>query len=90
MKGLSIASLVLGIVSIVFLFFLPWLGIVCAAVGLVLAIVARSKTPAGDSGRGMATAGMVLCIVALGICIVVTIACVACVASIGSGLNSLL
>lgn len=58
-KGLAIASLVLGIVS-----FFPCCGSVCSIVGIVLGVLSRKKKP---TDNGMATAGIVLSIVALAI-----------------------
>ncbi|MGN1126348.1 MAG: DUF4190 domain-containing protein [Ruminococcus sp.] len=55
-KGLAVASLVLGIVS----FFCC--GSICSIVGLILGIVARKKNSVNN---GMATAGIVLSIIAL-------------------------
>ena len=76
-KGITIASLVLGIVGCV----LSWWGIVCgiiaiacAIVGLVLAIKARKANPSK-----MATAALILCIIGLVLAIIGTIACGICV-----------
>lgn len=57
-RGLAIASLVLGIVS----FFCC--GSVCSIVGIVLGVLSRKKK---TTDNGMATAGIVLSIVALAI-----------------------
>jgi len=73
-SGIAIASLVLGIVSLVCVFFVnAWVGVIAAIVGLVLAIMARKQAPSG-----MATAGLVLSIIALAVCAVVVIAIIAC------------
>lgn len=69
-KGLAVASMVLGIVATVFAVFCFPIGIVCALVGLPLGAVARSKMKQpgiSENGKGMATAGIVLGIVALAI-----------------------
>lgn len=58
-KGMSIASLVLGICGFVGCC-LPILGYPVSIVGLVLGIKGRSK-----GAKGMATAGIVLCIITL-------------------------
>lgn len=55
-RGLAIASLVLGIVS------LFCCGSVCSIVGIVLGILSRSKK---STDNGMATAGIVLSIIGL-------------------------
>lgn len=60
-KGLAIASLVLGIVGIVFSFILC-IGPICSIVGLILGIVSRKKNSVNN---GMATAGIVLSIIVL-------------------------
>jgi len=61
--GLSIASMVLGIVSIV-LFCLIWISIPCAVLAVIFGLVGRKK-----GGKGMATAGLVLGIITLVFCI---------------------
>ena len=53
-KGMSIASMVLGIIGLVF-WCIPILGGPIGIVGLILGIVGRKK-----GGRGMATAGIVM------------------------------
>lgn len=58
-KGLSIASLVLGIIGMAG-WLLPIVGFPVILTGLALGIVGREK-----GGRGMANAGIVLCIVTL-------------------------
>lgn len=58
-KGMSIASMVLGIISLV-LFCIWYLSIPLAIVGLVLGILGRKK-----GGKGMATAGIICSIIAL-------------------------
>lgn len=67
-KGLSIASMVLGIVSVVMLC-LYYISIPCAILAIIFAIVGRKK-----GGKGMATAGLVLGIIALAIDIVIVVA----------------
>lgn len=58
-KGFAIASLVLGIIGFI-AWCLPLVGYPVTIVGLVLGVKARSR-----GARGMATAGMVLCIITL-------------------------
>ena len=62
-NGMAVASLVLGIVSAVCIFFgyFAFIGIITGIVGLVLGVMAKKKQPCG-----MATAGIVLSAVALG------------------------
>lgn len=78
-NGYAIAALVLGIVSIVFSFFLQWLGLIIGIVGIVLAVVAKKKNPSG-----MATAGLVLSIIGTVFCALFFIACVACIGTLGT------
>ncbi len=69
---MGIASLVLGIVSIIFIF-MPWLagwGVLLGAAGIVLAVLARKK---GETG--VATAGLVCSVVGAAICGIMYIAC---------------
>ena len=55
-NGLAIASLVLGIISIIFLC-LPVLPVLTAIIGLILGIINLVK---GNDGKGMAIAGVIL------------------------------
>jgi hypothetical protein len=68
-KGLSVASLVLGIISLVTSFFGG--GLVVGIVGIILAVVAKKK---GQTGA-MATVGLVLSIVGIVISILVLAIC---------------
>ena len=70
-KGIAIASMVLGIVSIVI--FCAWpLSIPCAIVGLILGIIARGKARRGEAGgRGMAKAGIITSTVAIVLAVLV-------------------
>lgn len=77
-NGLAVASLVLGIVSIVFSFFLQWLGLIIGIVGIVLGVMAKKKNPSG-----MATAGLVLSIIGTVLCALIFIACAACLSAVG-------
>ena len=82
-KNLATASLVLGIISIVCVFFGygALLGIVLGIIGLILGINAKKAAPSG-----MATAGIVLSIIAIAVCAIGFIACVACVSLVASSL----
>ena len=72
----AIASLVLGILAVACIFFGygALLGIALGIVGLVLGISAKKETPSG-----MATAGIVLSIIAIALCVITFLACVACI-----------
>lgn len=77
----AIASLVLGILSLVCIFFGygSLLGIVFGIVGLVLGINSNK-----EGKTGMATAGIIMSAIGLGLCAISFIACVACVGCIGA------
>ena len=83
---MAVASMVLGIVSIVFSFIggLNFVGLVVGIVGLVLGILAKKKAPSG-----MATAGIVLSIIGIALTLVVLIACAACFGNAACALSSL-
>ncbi len=84
---MAIASLVLGIIAIVFEFLpvpgLGWIAVILAIVGIVLGALGRKRDP---QRAGMATAGLVISIIALVLGLIVAIACAACV---GVGLSAL-
>lgn len=80
-QGMAIASLVLGIVSIVFSLFtlmLPFLFLV-PIIGIILGALHKSKHL--PVGKGLSTAGIITSIVGLLLPIVIVIACVAFVLS---------
>ncbi len=86
-NGKAVASLVLGIISAVFMFFsgtivLGFVSIILAVIGLVLGVQARREMPQGTAG--MATAGMVLSIVVLALTVIIMVGCAACVGLIAS------
>lgn len=89
-NSMAVASLVLGIVSVVGSFFGAWalLGLIAGIVGIVLAVKGK-KIPAK---KGMATAGLVLSIVGTSLSGLMFV-CAACVlgtaGSIIGGLNSI-
>ena len=88
-NGTAIASLVLGIISIVCVFFGygALLGLVLGVVGIVLGATARK-----EAQTGMATAGFVCSIIGTVICaagIVCAIACIGSLAGLGSALESM-
>lgn len=95
-KGQAIAGLVLSIVGLVFSFLGTWFSVLAlpmSIVGLVLAVMGGKKLKAAGAPAGIATAGLVLGIIAVvfsaiffftcGICTI----CVA--AEINNGLNDL-
>lgn len=76
---MAVASLVLGIVSLVFLLLVPFVSVITGLVGIILGAQAR-KNP---EQHGMATAGLVCSIIGLVISLVTVIACVAGCAGLG-------
>ena len=81
MKGMAITSMVLGIVGVVFALTvcLAPVGMVLALVGVILGGIALSKYKAAESqeGKGMAIAGLVLCIATLALAVIIWVTCAA-------------
>lgn len=78
---MAVASLVLGICSLVFPFIgLGWLSVIIGIIGTILGALGRKKS----KKQGMATAGMVMSIISVALGILMWIACAACVGSIAS------
>lgn len=75
-NGMSIASLVLGIVACVFAWLIPLIGLVCGIVGIILAVKGKKASAPGKTG--MAVAGLVLSIIGLSLSAVMWI-CAICV-----------
>lgn len=78
-KGLSIASMVLGIIALV-LFCIPYVCIPCGLIGLILGGVALATKKAG---KGMAIAGLVCSIIGIAIYVICLIAGASLLASMG-------
>lgn len=87
-KGMAVASMVLGIVSIVMLCCSQYISLPCAIIGLILGIMYKKN----NGKNGMATAGVVCSIVSLVISILAIIASVVFLGAVGGreGLNELL
>lgn len=85
-NGKAVASLVLGIIAVVTLFFgtFAWIGVICGIIGLILGAQARRETPSG-----IATAGFVLSLIAVILCALTFIACIACVGALGAAAASM-
>ena len=84
---MAVGALVLGIISLLCWFvsslFIP--GIIGIILGIILAVLAKKKQPSG-----MATAGLVLCIIGLILNGIGVIACAACFGASGcAALSSL-
>lgn len=80
--GLGVASIVLGILSIVFSCCFYYIAFPCGLVGLILGAVAIKK---GNNGKGMAVAGLVLSIISLALAVVTIIIGGALLAEFGMG-----
>ena len=80
---MAVASLVLGIVSLVFLLLVPFVSVITGLVGIILGAQAR-KNP---EQHGMATAGLVCSIIGVALGLVMFIACAGCAAT-GAGILS--
>lgn len=81
---MGVASLVLGILALLIGLFsagaFGWLGAIMAIVGIILGAVAK-KNP---ESKGIATAGLVLSIIGLILCLILYIACIACAGGLAS------
>ena len=66
-QGMSIAGLVMGIISIVAACCSPILGIICGALGLTFGIIGMKKEPIG---KGKAKAGVIMASIALGLAVI--------------------
>ncbi len=78
---MAVASLVLGICSLVFPFIgLGWLSVLVGVVGAVLGSLGRKD----ESKRGMATAGLVMSIISIALGLIMWIACAACIGGLAS------
>jgi len=79
---MAAGALVLGIVALVFSLipFLNWIAIPLAIVGIILGALGGKQLQQQGKPGGMATAGLVLSIIALVFAIIFTIACGACAA----------
>jgi len=95
-KGQAIAGFVLGIVGIVFGILSGWfsiIGLPVAIIGLVLAIVGGKKLRAAGQPAGLATAGLVLGIIAVVFTAIAFFSCglcIICASAASSSAGSLL
>ena len=79
-KGMAVASLVLGGLSLVT--GTVFVGLILGIIGCVLGVKARNKMPMGHPDRGVATAGMVCSIIGI---VIGGIALVSCLCIVGIG-----
>lgn len=87
-KGLGITGMVLGIISLV-LFCILYISIPCSIVGAILSGVALKKAKDAGMKNGMAVAGLVCSLIALGICVISWVLAAAAVAEIGTALDTM-
>jgi hypothetical protein len=66
--------MVLGICSLT----VPFVGLLCAIVGLVTGVTAKKQLTESGAPTGMATAGIVMSIVGLAVSILIMVSCVGC------------
>jgi hypothetical protein len=78
-KGMAIASMVLGICSLV----IPYVDSILAIIALVLGVISKKKLSEAGAPTGMATAGIVMAIIALAWSIVCIIICITAAGSLG-------
>ena len=76
---LSLASMILGICSLV----VPYVGVAGAVVGLILGIMGKKKNAEYGLPAGMATAGIVMSIIAIAWSVILVIICSSWVAALG-------
>lgn len=86
-KGQAIASLIVGVISVVCWFF-GYSAILSVILGIVGLILAGNSKKAGYYG-GMRTAGFILSLIGLIGGAVVFVACIACVGAIGATASQL-
>jgi len=87
---MGVASLVLGIISLVLALFVSgfgWVASILALIGVILGALGRKKLKAAGEKTGVATAGLVLSIIGLVLGVVMYIACAVLVAGVGTVLE---
>ena len=82
-KGLSIASMVLGIVAVVFTC-IWWISIPCSILAIIFGIIGKKK-----GGKGMAKAGFILGIIAIALYVLLVILGVGAAAGLASAMGDM-
>ena len=82
MKGMAIASMVLGIVGLVFFWFI-YISVPVAIVGVILGAIGKKKLAEAGAPSGMATAGIVMSVIVIAVSIIFLLACAACIGAMG-------
>ena len=80
---MGVVSLVFGIISLI-LCWIPainWVALVLSVIGIVMGAVGKSKAKKSGQGSGVATAGLVLSIIATALGGILILACGACAAA---------
>lgn len=72
-NGMAIAALVCGVLSLIIVWFLGWLGIILAICSIVFAGLGMKKAKLTGSGNGLAVGGLVCGIISLVVCIIAVI-----------------
>ena len=82
-KGLSVASLVLGIISAILAWFylINVVAIICGIIGIILAAKGKKHATAANATTGLATAGLVLSIIGTCLAGIGFVSCTLCVAA---------
>ena len=83
-KGLSIASMILGIVAVVLCCFW-YIAIPCSILAIIFGIIGKKK-----GGKGMATAGLILGIIAIALYALLTLLGIGLLAGTASALGSMM
>ena len=82
---MAVASLILGILSLL-LMWIPFFGLVAiltSILGIILGVVGKKQLVEREEPTGMATAGIVMSIIALILSVVFTLLCAACIGAAG-------
>ena len=88
---MAVASLVLGIIGVIFAFAIPAIpiGLILGILAIVLAVLAKKSLVAKGMPTGMATAGLVLGIISAAIGGIVFAACLICYGAASSAANDI-
>ena len=86
-KGMGVAAMVLGIISLV-IFCFAYISLPCSILGVVLGAVSRSKAQKANMKNGMANAGVVCSCIALGLWLLLIVLALAGLASLGAALDT--
>lgn len=84
-NGLAVAALVLGIIALAFCWYF-WVGLIAGALAIIFAAVGKSQIKQNSEmgGAGLATAGLVMGIVAIALVVLIIIIAAATVATVYS------